>query len=306
MRVGVDYTGMWLLFTLAGMLGYGSSNVLDSMLVAHYDKRPWFLLWSQTMFSVAFIGLLAALFRFETTWALPLLVGGVFGYLADLFFFYVIDRVDISVVNAAWGMLAIVLSIGSFLLFGERWTVLQTVGSLAILGGVFLISYWHAHVSVSHTIGLFLILVFLVAPFALLQKAALLAGQPFMSVFFWSFLSRESLAFLGPFFVPSTRRAILRTVPALPLRFFSLCAVVTACFTAGVFLHVRAFAVGPLSLVAVVASTQSFVVLLLAWLFSVFFPRSAPRERLTARSVGIKILSFSIVLVGLALLAASP
>lgn len=54
---------------------------------------------------------------------------------------------------------------------------------------------------------------------------------------------------------------------------------------------------------SIATSNQSFFVLLFAWLVCRLLPTYAPRELLTAQSVGVKVLSFVIAMLGLSLLA---
>lgn len=57
------------------------------------------------------------------------------------------------------------------------------------------------------------------------------------------------------------------------------------------------------SLVSVVGNAQPFIVLFFAWLMVRIAPLSAPKELLTKQSVTVKIVSFTIVYSGLALIA---
>jgi len=53
----------------------------------------------------------------------------------------------------------------------------------------------------------------------------------------------------------------------------------------------------------IVGNVQPFFVIGQSWLIAKALPRYAPRELLTAQSVGVKLTSFAVVFVGLALLA---
>ncbi len=296
---------MWIAYTVMAALFFAGSNVLDSVLVRSYEKRPWVLQWSQGIFSLLTLGTVALFVDVRSSWALLLAVAGLSGYLADAVFFYALDRIDVSVSNAGWAILAMLLSVVGFLFFGERWTVLQTVGAGCIIAGVFLLSYWHAHVSVARTILLLTVLAVTAMPINIIQKVTLLRGESFVAVFFWSMLARESVAVIGPLLLPSTRRALRVTLPTLPRIYFLLCALIIAFFLTAAYLIIRAYETGFLSLVAVVNNVQPFFVITFAWVVSRISPGKAARELLTARSVSIKIVSFCIVFFGLALLILS-
>lgn len=294
---------MWLVYALSATVFFAGSNVLDSILVHSYEKRPWVLQWSQGIFSLIVLAGLALTMDLSTSWAVPLMIGGVFAYAADALFFYIINRVDISVTHAAWAIVSIFLSVIGFWFLGERWTALQTVGVVCIVAGVFLLSYWHAHVSVVRTLLLFTFLALLAVPWNIVQKLSLLEHQSFAAVFFWSLISRESIAVGGPLLLRRTRRPLLATVRTLPPVFFFLNAIVILLFFTATILIVAAFSSGFLSLVSVAGDFQPFFVLSFAWIASRLFPTHAPRELLSGRSVAVKIVSFSIVFFGLALLA---
>ena len=294
---------VWIIFSLLSVASYGTSNLIDSVLVRWYEKKPWMLQWGQGFFTLIF--LLVCLFfgDIRSTWIIPLVITGAIAYVGDALFFRVVDDVDISVTNSAWAVVALLLSIAGYLFFDERWTLLQFLGSLFIISGIFCVSYWHAHVSVPRTLLRFTGLAFLYIPFCIVQKAGLLEGQSFFSVFFWCTLARASCAFAVPLLRPVQRRILLVRILTVPAAIFVLSALSGFCAFAGMFLVVQAYRSGPLSLVSVIGSTQAFFVLMSAWLLSVFSPSSAAKELLSVQSVSIKIFSFTIVFFGLALLA---
>jgi hypothetical protein len=53
----------------------------------------------------------------------------------------------------------------------------------------------------------------------------------------------------------------------------------------------------------IVTNVQPFIILLLAYVLYRFLPRKAARELLTVQSLRVKIVSFSVVFAGLALIA---
>ena len=130
---------MWFPYTLLGVFCWASLNVTDSLLVKNYEKKPMVLLWSQSLFSIPILCVIPLLFDVRSSWAWVLALGGLLDYGADFVFFYVLDRIDISVTNIAWAILSVYLSIAGFLLFGESWTGLQAIGAVLILGGLLMI-----------------------------------------------------------------------------------------------------------------------------------------------------------------------
>ncbi len=296
---------MWIPITLISAFFWAAVNVLDSSLVKNYDKHPMMLMWSQSLFSIPALIIIALTCNIQTDWKTWLMIGGAIAFLGDLLFFYVLDRIDTSISNAAWAILALLLSLGGFLLFQESWTTMQTVGAVLILGGAGFLSFWHRHISLVRTLLLLTALAALYAPTYLLKKAAVDAGQGLLPVFFWLVLSREILATTLPWFSTKGRGRIRSLVSRADIPFYVISGIVIVCFFLGEFLGGAAYQVGPISLVAVVGNIQPFIVILLAWVIARFIPQHAARELLTMHSLQTKVVGFTAVFIGLALLSLS-
>lgn len=297
---------MWLVFNLASVLLWSVVNILDSLLVRHYTKRPIVLSWVQSCFSVLLLGALAIVHPpHATAWIVVFLLGGIAGYLGDLLFWVSLDRIDVSVINLAWAFHALFLSLIGFAAFGEHWTLLQGVGALCVLCSVMFLSVRDRSILRWSSLFLLVGIAALYTPFYAVQKAGLAGGADFFAVLFWPVFGREVSAFLFPWLLPSARRDI-RAAARGDACFFTLNGIVIALFFGGLYCSTRAFQVGTLSLVSIVSNAQPFFVLGLAWLCSAAFPRFAPRELLGARALWVKISAFAGVFVGLALLALYP
>ncbi len=296
---------MWLIFVFLSMLGWALVNVLDSLLVKHYEKNPSVLMWSQSLFSLPILLVLPFFVNINSTWSGLLLAFGVIAFLGDLWFFYVLDRLDVSVVSAAWPLLSIFLSIIGFIFFHESWTIIQAVGALLIIIGAFLLSFYNQHISLRRTLGLLTILALIYLPYYVMKKAAIYDGQSPAAVFYWMTLSREIFAFCFPWMIRRTRTGIIALMQRIDLRYFFISGVVIASFFLGEYTGALSYVHGPLSLVSVVSNIQPFVVILLAAILAWFFPSFAAKEVFTQRSMTIKFGSFSVVFLGLALLGLS-
>lgn len=296
---------MWFPLTLASAFCWAWVSVFDSALVRQYEKHPLVLLWSQSLFTMPILLVLASLIDIRTPWWPVLAVGGLFAYLGDIFFFLMLDRIDASVANAAWSFLAIFLSVAGFLLFGESWSLQQASGALLILGGALFLALRHAHIL--HPKGMLLLLgnaVFYL-PFLVARKAALLDHQSVGAVFFWALICRETVSCFGGMLIPSLRRQTFSLVTRVPGRFFLGGFIVVALFFLGEYFGTLAYAAGPVSLISIVGNSQLFLVILFGWLAYRLFPSFAPKELLDTHSVRAKLFSFTLVFAGLALLAAS-
>jgi drug/metabolite transporter (DMT)-like permease len=294
---------MWLFFQFASIMCWAAVNVLDSLLVKHYQKNPIVLGWSQSWFTIIALAIIWFFFEVETSWALWLVLGGMVAYVGDLVFWKALALIDVSVTTIAWAILSVFLAIAGFVFFNESWSLPQASGALLVIAGIVVLSLWQRSIGNFYALFLLPLLALLYVPFYVLQKAAIAAGQPLLTAFFWPLLGREGLFFLLPWVVPSFRNAILAYLPASKPSFYMLGGLVVLLFMAGIYLTTQAFANGPLSLVSIVSNVQPFCTIFMAWLMVSLVPRYAPRELLTVQSVQVKIVSFVIVFVGLGLLA---
>lgn len=294
---------MWLAFALMAAALWSVADIVGSLLVQHHERNPVVLTWIQSALDLVLLAVLALLLDVRSSWVFSFFLAGICAYGGWLMFYYVLDRVDVSITTAAWGLNAIFISIASFVFFGESWSLLQSVGVFMVLGGVFFLSYFHRHVSIPYTLFLFSILALLYAPFFLVQKAALRAGESIAAAFFWPFFATKISGFLYPLLKENQRRNILDC--PLDGWMISLSAIVVICSVAGFYAITRAYAAGLASLVAVAANAQPLFIMLFARFLLHLFPHYAPRELLTAQSVQVKLVSFAVVFVGLALLALS-
>lgn len=297
---------MWFILQILSVTFWAALNVIDSLMVKHYHKHPIVLGWNQSYFSLSYLLILALVFQPSVAWALPLLSVGVIAFFGDIVFWRALDRIDISVANIAWAILSLFLAIGGFVLFDERWTSFHTIGSILVIGGVSLLSTWQRRIDSVRSLWLLPLLALLYTPFYLVQKAALLGGASAFDAFFWTLAARESMFFCTPAFVPSFRSHIRAHRLKAPWSFYALNVLAVSLFFIAIYLTAQAFRYGPVSLVGMVGNVQPFIVLFFAWALTRIAPLSAARELLTKQSVAVKIVSFTIVFMGLALLALSP
>ncbi len=296
---------MWFPLILIASAFYACANVVGSLLVKHYENHPMVLLWTQSIFSICALGVFAMVIDVSTSWAVLFVVTGWLGYMGDYYFYRAAACTDISIVNLAWAILAIFIAIASFIIFGESWTAHQWMGVLFIIGGVVLLSVAHRHLTF-WVLFLLTIIALFYTPFYVAQKAAFLSGENITSVLFWMLLGRESLCLFFPLIVPSVRCRIFSLSERVNASYFFLVALIVLLFFSALYVGALAYDAGLASLVAVVSNVQMFMVMFFAWMLWRLIPQYASRELFTRQSVQIKLTSFAIVFVGLALLAVVP
>lgn len=296
---------MWLVFALAAPAFFGATNVFDSLFMKRYEKNPvvylcyaGVLMWIPLLLFPLFVDV-------RSGWMGMMLIAAFVAYIGELYYFYVLGRIDVSVVNACWAVLTILVSVGGYLLFAERWSLLQTVGTSLILGGIFFLSYWHRHVSMLRTICLFCIVGILLLPMILVQKAALEQGEGVLPITYWSLAGRNVPNVVVPLFRAEWRSGVRSLYRRTGVDFLLLVSSAILVWFLGVYCSIRAFELGYVSLVQTVGNVQPFFVILFAWIVARFIPAYAPRELFTAQSVQVKLVSFAVVFTGLAFLALS-
>ena len=301
----VRLCGMWLFFALLAVSFWALDNVVSSILVKCYEKNEIVLSWTVGVLHLFFLFVLVIFFWpkliIDPYWIVIFFLVGAFSYTGWILFYYVLKHVDVSVTNAAWAMLAIFVSIGGIVFFHETWSITQTVGIVLALSGVFILSYWHRHVSVRRTLFLLSILGLINALFFLVQKAALLSGINTFAVFLYPFATASIVAIIFPVFTKH-RSAVIKRCKNLNFWYLFLCSFIAIISTVGFYSMVKAYSLGPASIVVMAENIQPFIVIFFAFIATRLFPKYAPRELLTTQSVQVKLVSFCIVFVGLALL----
>jgi len=294
---------MWLIYAIISVFFFAATNIFDSLFMNKYEKRPVVYLFHAALLMMMLLVPFAFFWDVRSDWMVLLVITTCIAYIGDLFYFYVLGRVDVSVTSAYSAVLAVFVSMGGFLLFDERWSLSQGVGAVLILGGILLLSYWHKHVSILRTVGLFSAVAIFIAPVILVEKAALSAGESAITVIYWVIMGRNLPNLLVPILRAEWREGI-RTLPQRvhPEFYFLVLSAILVWFS-GMYAAARAFELGLVSLASIVGNVQPFFVIFLAWMVLKLFPQYAPRELLTAQSVRVKLVSFGIVFVGLGLLA---
>ncbi len=295
---------MWLLFVLLSTFAWALVNVLNSVFVHNYVKSPIALTWIQSCISLPLLLLISFWIDVRSSWILVLILFGITAYAADLWFFYVLNHVDVSVLNASWSILSLFLSIVGFFFFHESWSFQQSAGSLMIIGGTLLLSLYHQHINLRFTLYLFSTLALLYLPYYIVKKVAIDAGESAAAVFFWMLIGREILSISLPLVLPLKLKSHIRNIGS-DYFFFAICFLTVSLYFLAEYFGALAYLSGPLSLVSVIANVQPFMVMCVAWVWIAFCPSKAPRELLTQQSISIKIVSFCLVFLGLTLLTVS-
>ena len=277
-------------------------NVGNSVIVARFTKSPWVINWTQTFFSTVMLAVIACFVDVRTPWIPVLIPVAIVAYAGDVFFLWVLDRLDISVVNAAWAVLAMFMSAAGFLLFNESWTSMQAVGAGFVLIGVLLISFFNARRDLCKTLLMLTTLAALYVPDYVARKAALNAGEQLLPLVFWLIAGRDVTAFVWPALIPNRRRMLISQIPWNRPGFFGLSLCVILAFYMAEYFLASAYAVGPVSLISVTGNIQPFFVIFLSWIVARTLPAFAPREKFSVRVTGMRLASFLIVFFGLALL----
>ena len=159
-------------------------NVVDSLLVRHYQKNPFVLGWFLSGISLVMLLLMAVFVDIRTPWMWWIALAGITGWIGDLVFYRTIRELDVSVANIGWSIMAIVMGIAGFFLFDERWSGMQLAGAALVIGGIVVLSLWHQKITKPRSLLWLPALGCSYVPFYILQKALLLQGIHLFQVFF--------------------------------------------------------------------------------------------------------------------------
>lgn len=293
---------MWLLYSFISSSAWAVVNILDSILVHKYEKNPAVLLWFNGVVRILVIFSFPLFVSVRTPYWFMLFGVSAGLYLASLLYFRILEHLDTSVTQSAWAIESIFLSLLGFAFLSEHWSLAQTFGSVLILTGVFLLSYWHRHISVGRTMGFLALLALIGTPAEFSLKFALGKGVPYLAILFWYQLGTNSFAVLFPLFRLNIRKQIAHVIRTVPWKFYGTLLLDISFAFLGLVTVIRAFDLGPLSLVSIANNCQPFLIMLFVWLLLKTKTTHIPKELLTRQSVQVKLFCFAFVFAGLALL----
>ncbi len=263
-------------------------------------------MWFQSWFSLTILGLMGAFYLPHPSsidWLAFLLFSGISAYLGDLVFLKALNRMDVSITNLAWALLAIFLSAVGILIFREQWTSYQSIGAILIVTALLLIPLSNTSQITKNEMILLPLLALLYTPFFVTQKYALMSGETFFGIFFWQMLGREFCSFIFPWTGKKMRNSLITSLNCLNFSYVLTIALTMVFLFAGDLLTQASYQIGQLSLVSIVSNIQPFIVLVFAWMFVRFIPQYSPREVVTWQALGTKTAAFSLAFTGLLFIA---
>ena len=297
----------WFVAAFLSVICWGIIGILDSYLLRKFSKNIFVLSWNQSIWSVFFLTLIAAIFgtdALRTSWLPWLVLGGFFGYIGDLSYWSFLRRVEASVVNTAWVFHSLLISLLGWTVFGETFYASHILGVALVITGVLLLLLWGKcqHLTVK-SLGFAWCVAIAYVPFYLVQKISMDAGTSVLIATFWTLLGRECLALIFPLLVPQLRRDVINSPLTKTLGFILVNFGVIFLFFLAIFLNTFSIAHGPMTLVPVVWNLQPFVTLMLGWCVMRTLPTLVFTEDFSTTSMLIKVVSYSLTFLGLASIA---
>lgn len=296
---------MWFVYIMIAHVLWSAADVIMSIIMNRVHKSVVLVAWYLNAIQLCVLGCLYILLPIEATWLGAFALCGVISYLGTLAFHRLLQHVDVSVSSVAWVFLSLGIAFGGIIFFEETWTTVQTVGAVLSVVGALALALWHKRVERLETVLLILIAGICHVPNFLVQKAALLQGHSIVTVFFWPLLFLALCAVLYPLHSVRYRRSIHEAIVGCTPLVVGLAFFWVAFASLGFFAITSAYQAGDASLVGIAENGQPFFLIFFAWIALRLFPRYAPKEIVTAQTVGVKIISFTIVFIGLSLLVIS-
>jgi drug/metabolite transporter (DMT)-like permease len=298
---------VWLIFALSGPILWGASNVFDSSLRRHYIKNDWALTWLTAAARLPF----ALVFLFLGGWTLPnwtilfwMGVGGALWTIPFLFYYKAMETEDPSRVSVFIQLVPAFTLINAFLILQEKLTASQGI-SFALLISAGLLASLKTIRGKWRWSGAFAWL----ALSCFLWSLSDIFFKKFESSFA-NFHSAFGIYFLGSFIVaglfafhPRKLKSTVSHFMHMPRRAWWIFWVDEIMGVSGSILFAYALTLGKASLTSAMSGTQPlstfFVGLALAPLM-----KDISREDVTRNALILKLISFTLVIAGLAFLGA--
>ncbi len=296
---------MWLFYSIFSSVILAVVNILDSTLIHKYEKDPFVVMWAAGLFRLPILLCFPFFISVKTDFLVLLFGIGIMLYFCSLLYLYILRHIDTSVTQSAWAIESIFLSVFGFIFFAELLTYIEMMGAVLILSSVFILSYWHRHVSIPRTIGLLTGLALVGAPVEMGLKYAVELGVPYPVVLFWYLFVSGLFCIIVPLGRQKTRNHIKRLLTTAPYSFYLCFFIEIILSLLGFATAIKAFTLGPLSLITIANNIQIFLVVIFAWLLTKTKTTHIPKELLTRQSVKVKLTCFSLAFIGLALLGIS-
>lgn len=295
----------WLPLQLEAITWYALSNIIASILINRFTEKPLRVLWIP---NAVIVFVLACAYPFlmnpYTPWSLPFLGLGLVVSLTNILLYRALSDIDASLLNVTWLFLSVVLLFAGLIVFHDMLKITDIAGVLVIFVSILVLTAHHLKIGgKSRSLFYLFLSCLLYAPYYIVQKYALLHGTPMMTIWWWAQFGQALPIVLAPFIRPVWGRDIFSYFAKAPAAFFIFSGIKPFLFFAATLIEIRAYATGPLSLVAVVGNVQAFIVIALASLLHRLLPAYTPRETLDRGSLLRKGIGFILAFTGLAFLA---
>ncbi len=292
---------MWFPWSLAALASTSVAGIVDSIVAYRYRASSPTILWSLGLWKAAGILLLFLTTDVRSAWAPVLLCTGVVYYAGIWLYFLTLRSIDASVVTVSLASQTAILTTISLAL-GDRFSWFQGAGIACTAASLFFLIRRLPAIGLRESaflLGLSVIFV----PDVVAKKLAIAGGETNSAVLFWSLVSTTILSLAVPLLLPRLRGELLQTMRRTHGSFWMFCGLLVVLLFFTLFANLRAYATGPLALIAAVDTVRPFTILLFAWCVAVLKPAWAPRESFEPGAVRVKIAGFALAFVGLLLLA---
>ena len=295
----------WLFFSLAAPFLWACTTVMDGALRKSFIKNDLALTLAVSAgrlpIMIAFF-LIAGFEVPDISSFLFIMLGGILWTVPVFLYYKALEKEDPSNIAIFTQLVPIFALIMAFFVLGEKLSMYQGIAFLfLILGGALagvkkLKGVWH----LSKAFFLIAIACFLWAASDIIFKKFEPVFSEFLSAFAVYFLG-SFLASLFIFSAPKGRGQVLKYFKNLPLKVWLMTCLSIGFGVGGSFLFAYALTLGKASLTAVLMGVQPFFVLLMGLILGLFI-KEVHKEDLSKRTLVIKGISLSLVMVGLVFL----
>ncbi len=291
----------WIIFSILAAFIWATANMLDKYILTKWVKRPIIPL----MF-VGIVGFIASLLIYfirgysslsRGLIFIALIAGAI--YILDLLFYFRAMKIEeASRVVPLFHLSPLFVTILATIFLGEILTIQNYFGILAIVTGAVLISLKKEERIVFSKAAGYMLLASLLSAVSFIIIKYLLGFTDYWTVF--SYLRIGAFLAVIPILILNFKHIVFlkKKFGYKPLIFMSF----TETLNLGAILSIIfAASIGLASLVNALSSIQPFFVLIFAMTISLFFP-GIFKEQITKSTIFIKIISITLMFVGILLI----
>jgi len=303
----------WFLLSLSAAFLWAVVNILDKIIVVEHIKFHWSRLILDSFVGLTVCIVLAALGVGLTTniYVVTLsILAGVLLYGFNYLYYKGLESAEVPVVSALLQGVPVFSALWGFLFFQERYGWLVYLGIIFIISGAVFINAEENGKSKTivlrgtnwRSATLYIIPgIFILSINYALQKYILNLSDSW-TIFFWARIGAFIFTSTMLLFSPKIRTGFIRTAKGLKSKSYLLIGIIEWINLAGIYLLLKAYSTGTVTLVTTVAATQPVIVMILSVIATILF-KTPSLANYDFRIILIRVFSITFMIIGVMLIS---